>query len=224
MTRTTVVSVALAIGLSIVAGCATEPPKLDQLAEGEQADLFNGKDLAGWTVVTDDIFYNATGPVDVVDGNIVLGIGREMTGLVWAGKPLTDNYRLSLQAKRVQGDDFFCGLVFPVRKGHVALILGGWGGAIVGLSNVDDMTAVDNNTTRTIQFTMGKWYDIEVEVVDNMVTIALDDKVIIEQEITDHRFNVWPQHEPTVPLGLTTYCTKGAYRNIVVRHLTPSPK
>lgn len=89
----------------------------------------------------------------------------------------------------------------------------------MGLSNVDDMSAVDNSTTRSIQFKKGTWYDIEAEVSDKTIVVALDDKVIIEQDLKDHRFEVWPQQEPARPLGITTYDTKGAIRDVVVTRL-----
>ena len=228
MRLTTVTCMALTLALTFIAGCCVDPPlppkpaappKIDKLAEGQRAVLFNGKDLTGWTVVKDDIFYNATGKVYVKDGSIILEDGKELTGIVWAGKPLRDNYRITLQGKRVEGSDFFCGLTFPIRKGHATLILGGWGGSVVGISNIDDMTAVDGPTTQSIEFKQNRWYDIEVEVAENQITVALDDKVIIEHEIGDHRFDVWPQMEPLRPLGLATYLTKGAIRNIVVNRL-----
>ena len=37
------------------------------------------------------------------------------------------DYELRLEAKRVEGGDFFCGLTFPVGKEYCTLILGGWG-------------------------------------------------------------------------------------------------
>jgi len=224
MKRTTVACVALMLGLAFIAGCAAAPPKLEELAEGERAVLFNGKDLTGWTVVIDDIFYNATGKVEVEDGSIILHPGQELTGIVWAGETLKDNYRITLQGRRLEGDDFFCAVTFPVRKGHVTLVLGGWGGSVVGLSDVDGLSAVDGPTTQSIDFTLNKWYDIEVLVTENKILVSLDGEEIIEQEIGEHRFEVWPQMEPLRPLGLATYCTKGAIRDIVINRLWDPPK
>ena len=132
---------------------------------------------------------------------------------------LRDNFRITFQARRVAGDDFFCGLTFPVRKGHVTLILGGWAGTAVGLSNIDNLSAIENETTQMITFKLGKWYDLEVEVNAGRIVISLDDEVIIEQKIGDHKFDVWPQMEPPRPLGVSTYATKGAFKNFVVRRL-----
>ncbi len=224
-------AVALPAALILVAGCCpcdygtsappkpAGPPRIDTLAPGARAVLFNGKDLTGWHVIKDDIYFDRPGKVEVADGAMVLGVGQQLTGVQWKGKMLKGNYRITLQARRVEGEDFFCGLTFPVGGGHVSLILGGWGGSIVGLSNVDDFSAAENSTTRAITFTQGKWYDIEAEVSDKKILVALDDEVIIEQEITGHRFEVWPQQEPARPLGISTYDTKGAIRDVVVTRL-----
>ena len=225
MRRTTVAGVMLVAISGMVAGCRcpfgkpTGPPEIDKLAVYQTADLFNGKDLGGWTAIVDDIFYDRTGKVEVVDGSVVLAAGQDMTGVRWSGKMLRDNFRIAFQARRVEGDDFFCGLTFPVRKGYVTLILGGWGGSAVGLSNIDDLSAIENETTSSIQFAKGKWYDIEVEVGGGRIVVAIDDKVIIDQKIGTHRFNVWPQMEPPRPLGFCTYSTKGAFRKFAVQRL-----
>ena len=201
------------------AGKPAGPPEVDKLAVDQTAELFNGKDLTGWTAIVDDIFYDRAGKVEVVDGAVVLGAGQDLTGVRWAGKMLRDNFRIAFDARRVEGGDFFCGLTFPVRKGHVTLILGGWGGSAVGLSNVDELSAIENETTQSIEFKQGKWYGIDVEVNGNRIVVALDDKVIIDQEIGEHRFEVWPQMEPPRPLGVSTYSTKGAFRKFVVQRL-----
>ena len=52
-----------------------------------------------------------------------------------------EDYEVSLEARRLEGTDFFCGLTFPVGKEPCTLIIGGWGGTTVGLSNVDDYSA-----------------------------------------------------------------------------------
>ena len=195
------------------------PPQIDTLGEAQAASLFNGTDLTGWNVLSDDIYYNSTGKVVVADGAVVLGAGQELTGVQWAGKMLRDEFRITLQARRIEGGDFFCGLTFPVRKGYVSLILGGWGGSAVGLSDIDDSSAIENETTQAVDFVQGKWYDVEVEVSGGRIVVALDDEVIIEHKIDGHRFDVWPQQEPARPLGVTTYCTKGAFRKFVVKRL-----
>ena len=54
-----------------------------------------------------------------------------MTGVTYQGQfPKTD-YEVSLEAMRVDGVDFFCGMTFPVRSEFCTLIVGGWGGEVV---------------------------------------------------------------------------------------------
>lgn len=199
-------------------GCAAGPADPTRLRPGEVAELFNGRDLTGWKVLTDGYFDQA-GKVHVEDGALVLGAGNEMTGVQWTGRVLRDNFRINLEAKRVEGEDFFCGLTFPVGKGYVTLILGGWSGSVVGLSNVDHLSAVDNNTTRIVEFKKNTWYSVEARVGGGRIRVRLDGQLIIDQETTGRNFDVWPQQEPARPLGITTYATKGAIRDICVERL-----
>src|SRR5262249_11351743 len=74
--------------------------------------LFDGKTLSGWEV-TD---FGGQGDVEVKDGAIVLEIGSDMTGVTWKRDFPRVNYEVSLEAKRINGNDFFCGVVFPVEK------------------------------------------------------------------------------------------------------------
>ncbi len=94
-------------------------------------ELFDGKSLDGWKKTN----FGGEGDVEVIDGQIILSMGYPMTGVTLAGGNLpTRNYEISLEAKRIEGTDFFCGLTFPVNDSHCSLIAGGWGGTLVGLS------------------------------------------------------------------------------------------
>jgi hypothetical protein len=89
----------------------------------------------------------------------------------------------------------------------------------VGLSNVDDMAANENDTSQYIEFKDKKWYAVEVRVTGGRIGVFLDDKQIIDQEIKDHRFTIWPQQEPVRPLGVATYGTEGEIRRLAVRRV-----
>ena len=56
-----------------------------------------------------------------------MGMGY-MTGITWTNEMPRMGYEISLEAMRVEGSDFFCGLTFPVGKDYLSLIVGGWGG------------------------------------------------------------------------------------------------
>src|SRR6187397_1050193 len=96
--------------------------------------LFDGKSLDGWKITP----FGGEGEVTVKDGAIVMEMGNDMTGITWT-KPFPKmDYEVSLEAMRVAGGDFFCGLTFPVNDKPCSLIIGGWGGGTVGLSSIDD--------------------------------------------------------------------------------------
>src|SRR5262249_41529542 len=67
--------------------------------------LFDGKTLAGWKI-TD---FAGHGDVTVKDGTIRLETGI-MTGITWSNDLPRINYEITLEAMRVEGSDFFCGL------------------------------------------------------------------------------------------------------------------
>lgn len=198
---------------------ANPAPDLTKLAVGEEVKLFNGTDLTGWRLVK-EIFFDRPGPVTVKDGNLSLGKGEDLTGVAWKGPVLRDGYEVSFEARRVEGMDFFCGFTFPVGKGDLTLILGGWGGCVIGLTAIDSFSAAENETTRSREFKLKKWYPVRVRVADDRIRVFLEGEKIIDQERTGHQFEVWPQMEEARPLSFSTYATVGEYRNIVYKRLT----
>src|SRR3990172_1197694 len=89
---------------------AGQPPASAPKPSKEEVwSLFDGETLIGWTK-TD---FAGSGDVEVKDGKILLGMGY-MTGITWTNKFPKMNYEVSLEAMRVEGSDFFCGLTFPV--------------------------------------------------------------------------------------------------------------
>ena len=108
----------------------------------EWKSLFNGKKLGKWEVVDKFDFINH-GKVEVKDGRLVLGKGDPGTGIRFTGEFPKVDYELELEAMRVEGEDFFCGLTFHVGKAPLSLIVGGWRGPVVGLSLIDGEPAVD---------------------------------------------------------------------------------
>ena len=119
--------------LLLCAACAAPP------AAAPWTDCFDGRSLASWEV-TD---FGGQGPVAVQGGSLELGFGSPLTGVTFTGTPPAGSYELEVCAARLEGRDFFCGLTFPVRDGHLTLVLGGWGGSLVGLSSLDGTRKVD---------------------------------------------------------------------------------
>jgi hypothetical protein len=183
-----------------------------------QTSLFDGKTLGHWKI-TD---FGGQGDVYVKDGSIFLERGNDMTGITWAGPLVKINYEITLEAMRVEGSDFFCGLTFPVNDTFCSLILGGWGGTLCGLSNIDYYDAANNETTRIISFENGKWYHARLRVTPNRIQAWLDEdgEPLVDMDITDRKIDTRVEMDLCQPLGIATWQTAGAIRNIQLRKLT----
>src|SRR5436190_20842573 len=84
--------------------------------------LFDGKTLKGWKV-TD---FAGGGEVNVENGQLMLHSGVMLTGVSWTNTLPKTDYEVSLEAMKVDGSDFFCGLTFPVGDAFCSFIVGGW--------------------------------------------------------------------------------------------------
>ena len=188
--------------------------------EESRVSLFNGKDLTGWEIATLGDFASH-GKVYVKDGRIFLEQGSLMTGIRCPRDFPTSNYEVALEAMRVSGYDFFCGMTFPVGKSWCTLIVGGWGGMVVGLSNVDDLNASENETTLGMEFDSGRWYPIRVRVTDAKIQVWIGEDRVIHLDREGHKFGVWEEQQPIKPFGVATWDTGGALRNITLQRLSP---
>lgn len=191
---------------------AADAPKV------EGKELFNGKDLKGWKI-TD---FGGEGETIVTNKEILSHEGASLSGVQYTNviDLLTNNYSVSLEAMKIDGSDFFCGLTFPVKDSACSLIVGGWGGGVVGLSNLDSMDASENETTKFISFAKDKWYKIRVEVRTGSIKAWIDDEPIIDADIKDRKVGLRPGPiELQSPFGLSAYQTTAAWRNIRIAPL-----
>jgi hypothetical protein len=186
------------------------PPK-----SAQEISLFDGKTLGQWKA-TD---FGGQGEVSVKDGAIYMAMGSYMTGITWTGPVVRMNYEITLEVMRVEGSDFFCGLTFPVGEKPCSLILGGWGGSLCGLSSIDHMDASENETTRMISFENGKWYRVRLRVVPDHIQAWLNDEALVDADITGKAIDIRIEVEESKPLGIATWNTAGAVRNIHLKKL-----
>jgi hypothetical protein len=243
-------SVCALLGLTLVAAAQDTKDKDAKDAKDTEGwtSLFDGKSLGNWQRTK----FTGGGKVRVEEkfkGDepaIVVEAGSSLSGFNWIvedkkektpgdkEKTAADavekkldlpktNYELSLEAMKIEGNDFMCGLTFPVDKSHASLILGGWGGSLVGISSIDNRDASENDTTKYMDFPKDQWRKIKVRVTPAKLEAWLDEKQIVDQEIKGKKISLRPgEIDLSVPLGVSTFQTSSAFRNIKLRKIEPA--
>jgi hypothetical protein len=176
----------------------------------DKSFLFNGVSLDNWEIID----YEEHGDVSVADSSVIIGTGEEISGIRWIKDFPKTNYEVNLEAKRIKGSDFFCGLTFPVKESFLTLVLGGWGGSLVGLSCIDGYDAANNSTGTVYHFASGWWYPIRLKVTDKKIEAWIADEKIVDFTIDNSLLSLRFEVESSVPFGITTYKTTGAIRKI----------
>jgi len=181
--------------------------------------IFDGKTLKGWKQTE----FGGEGDSYVKDGQIILELGSNLTGITFENAKILpkSNYEITLEAQRVNGGDFFCGLTTPYRDSFFSLILGGWGGGVCGISSLDGADASENETTSYREFKNGQWYKIRLRVTDDRIDAWLDGKQIIEvEDLKMRRVTTRIEVDLSQPLGFSSWQTTAALRNLKLRKLT----
>lgn len=203
------IRLAAAASLALLAAGQSQP------AAREWTPLFDGLSLKGWK----ETEFTGRGPVRVGGGNITLGIGRQ-TGITWTGEFPAANYEIRFDAVRWEGQDFFAGITFPVNDTYCTWINGGWGGHVVGLSNLDFDDASENDTSTVRDFVQGRWYAFRLAVTERRIQGWIDGALVIDADITGRRVGLYPgESELSAPLGFAAYGTRAGLRKIEYRRL-----
>lgn len=189
---------------------------------GEWKNLFDGQSLAGWKRTE----FLGGGNVHVEQAfrggapAIVVEKGDSLSGLNWTQEVPKTRYEIALEAMKIDGYDFLCGLTFPVGDSFASLILGGWGGQVVGISSINNMDASENSTTKHMNFPKDRWFKIRMRVTPTRLEAWVDDTKMVDQDITGKKISLrFGEISKSVPIGLSTYQTSAAYRNIRLRRL-----
>ena len=185
----------------------------DSVLENSPKVLFDGQSLENWEI-TDFAGHGDVG----LDGNGSAGLefGIALTGMNWIGDELPRvNYEVQWQAKKVMGTDFFGSLTFPYLKNHATLILGGWGGALVGISSIDGFDASENETATAHLFKLNQWYWCRLRVTDSHFKFWVDQEKLIDCEVIGRDVSMRSgEIELSKPLGFSTYDTTGLIRDV----------
>jgi len=202
----------LAAALGLVVGLASQP------GPAEWKPLFDGKSLEGWRETP----FTGRGQVRVEDGTIILGAGT-MTGITWTGSFPKSNFEVRFEAARQEGSDFFAGLTFPVQDSYCSWIVGGWGGSVVGLSNIDGWAAADNQTYQWREFENRRWYRLRLRVTGERIQAWIDDEEYVNQPLAGHVINLrFGEIKLSAPLGFASYATTAGLRKMEYRLLAAS--
>jgi len=218
-----------AIALTMM-GCATDESKTigEHLAEKipeagadvafslrHNVDGETKSDSSGWK----EGLFPGRSTVRVEEDVVYLDKGEDMTGITWRGPIVRMNYEVTLEAMRVEGYDFFCGLTFPYGKSVCSFVVGGWGGTCVGLSSVDYYDAYNNETAEFKKFDLGKWYKIRVRATEDKIECWIDDDKMVDLVTTGRTISVRWEMSDIVPLGVATWQTTGAIRNFELKKI-----
>lgn len=164
------------------------------------------------------------GGVTIKDGEITLQAGQPMTGArfdVWKSAELPRmRYSIEFEAMRVEGNDFFGTVTFPVDDAHVSLVIGGWGGTLVGISSIDDMDASENHTRGNAYFKNNEWHKVRIEVRDDDLRAWINDKLFVNVSTRGHKLGLRQGGiEKCAPFGFASYATHARVRGVIVRRL-----
>ena len=196
------------------------PLLADEPAKQGWTDLFDGKTLAGWK----QSGYGGE-EATVEDGKIVIPLAERLAGITSTREDLPKtNYEVELEARRVEGNDFFVGLTFPVADSHASLILGGWGGAVCGISSLDGEDANNNETRKTLKFKRGQWYKVRLRVEPKRIQAWVDDEPLLDVDTTGRTIDIRAEIGPSKPFGLSTFSTTAEVKYVRIRPLPVGDK
>lgn len=157
--------------------------------------------------------------VFVLDDALIMESGNDMTGVRWRGEAPALDYEITLEAMRLAGGDFFCGLTAPFQDTFFSLVVGGWGGTCVGISSLDWLDAYHNETAQFRTFHAHQWYPVKLRVTGERIQAWVNKEQLVDVEIGERTVDIRWEMAPTRPLGIATWRTTGAIRNFKVAPL-----
>lgn len=184
---------------------------------GSAALLLAACATPGWIGLTDawePTRFGGEGEVRIAGDAIALGSGSPLTGVTWRGNLPPEAYELSCEARRLDGTDFFAAITFPVAGSHASLVLGGWGGSLVGISSLDGLDASENVTRSYRRFERGQWYRIGLQVTGERIVGTIDGETVVDVLLAGREVSVRPEVELSRPLGIASYQTRAEIRGM----------
>ncbi len=208
----------VSVGIFISAGCSVPVSENSgQLSTKPGIKLLEENSLGQWKIAQ----FAHIGEVMVRDSILYLDLGDYLSGVVWDGElPGRSNFEIELEARKTFGSDFLLGLTVPVNDSHCTWICGGWGGRMVGISDIDGLSADRNETTTERSFEQNRWYRFRMRVGENRIQCWIDDEEVVDVDIRGKRISMRPgEIDTAIPLSITAFDTMTEYRNIIWRNL-----
>lgn len=187
----------------------------EEKKNGDGLLLFDGNSLDGWEITQ----FGPQGPVQVSDNKIILGMGDGLTGITWTRDFPKMNYEVNLEAMRMSGNDFFCGITFPVDTTWCSFIVGGWAGPVVGLSTIDGEDASENSTKTLMRFEKNVWYKVRLRVTPGKIEGWVDKKKVVNFATQGHEIYIRPEVSLSRPFGIASWITTAALRDIRLKKI-----
>ncbi len=203
----------------LLAGCDRPPP---EPVRPTSWDLLSPGHAAGWRSagIPDQ------GEARVRDGEIHLAAGLPMTGIAFAGWEAAGlpgtGYAVEYEAMRVEGEDIFGMLTFPVAShaAHATFVLGGWGGTLTGISSIDFADASENSTRGEQRFANGRWYRVRLEVRPEDLRAWVEGRLVVNASIKGRKVSLRPGFiDHCLPFGFATWNTAARIRAVKVEKL-----
>ncbi len=175
-------------------------------------ELFDGRTLGPFVSTQ----FGGEGEVAVRDGAIFLGMGSPLTGINLQDASVAPSgaYELEVTAARLLGNDFFAAVTFPVGATFLTVVLGGWGGTVCGLSNLDGLDASANHTRTLRAFATDRDYTVRIRVDANQVAVWLDDEPFVSTPRAGVTIDLRSEMLPCVPLGVSAFATEARIRRV----------
>lgn len=151
------------------------------------------------------------------NGAMRLGWGETLSAVKWTGAPIKPPFELELEARRIDGTDFFCGITFPARENGDCLtwIAGGWGGSLIGLSSIDGKDASENETMSHHSFEKERWYRLRLKCGPDRIEAWIDGERVIDFPTAGRTLGLRPGLiDQCAPFGLATWQTTGEFRGL----------
>lgn len=160
------------------------------------------------------------GEVEFDEQGVLMRFGSPLTGVRWLGDALPDSYEVEVRAARIDGNDFFCGLNLPIGTDSATVVLGGWGGALCGLSCIDGMDASMNATRSFQDFSRGEVHVLRVRVDPQEVYAEVDGAELFRHTRGEGVLSLRAEVQPVGSFGVTCFQTTARIESVRWRPIT----